>query len=223
MDTPQNKYFFARLFVYLLGLFVTAFGAVFSINSGLGISPVSSFPYVLSLIFDTYIGIFIALLLIVFIFFQFLVLRRDFRLIQLLQILASFLYGFFVDIARLIVGDFAIPTYFGQLLMLVISIALLACGIFLFISANLIPLSAEAFVHALAQKVPKLPFHRGKMIMDSTIVALTIGTSLLFLGGFYSVREGTVLSSIFVGKLIPYVRRLLNPALRAIGVVTVVD
>jgi len=203
MSVPQNHNFFARLCVYLLGLLITAFGAVFSINSGLGISPVSSLPYVLSLIFDTYIGIFIALLLILFLFFQFLILRRDFKPIQLLQILSSVLYGFFVDIARLIVGDLFIPTYFGQLLMLTISITLLSCGIFLFITANLIPLSAEAFVHTLAQKVPKLLFYRGKMIMDSTIVTLSICTSLLFLGRLYGIREGTILSAIFVGRLIP--------------------
>ena len=223
MGIPQNNNFFARLLVYLIGLFLTAFGAVFSINSRLGISPVSSLPYVLSLIFDTYIGIFIALLLVLFIFFQFLILRRDFKPIQLLQILSSFLYGFFVDIARLIVGDFFIPTYFGQLLMLAISVTLLACGIFLFITANLLPLSAEAFVHAVAQKYPKIPFHRGKILMDSTIVALAILTSLLFLGGLYGVREGTALSAIFIGKLIPFARRLFTPALRAIGVAPVIE
>jgi len=223
MAIPQKNHFFARLFVYLLGLLLTAFGAVFSINAGLGISPVSSLPYVLSLIFDTYIGIFIALLLILFLFFQFLILRWDFKPIQLLQILSSVLYGFFVDIARLIVGDLFIPSYFGQLLMLTISITLLSCGIFLFITANLIPLSAEAFVHALVQKFPKLPFYRGKMMMDSTIVTLSIITSLLFLGGLYGVREGTVLSAIFVGRLIPYVRKLLSPALRAIGVSVMMD
>lgn len=223
MDIPRGNHFFSRLLVYLSGLFITALGDVFSINSGLGIAPVSSLPYVLSLIFDTYIGIFIGLLLSLFIFFQFLVLRRDFRPIQLLQILSSFLYGFFVDLARLIVGDFFIPTYFGQLLMLAISILLIACGVFLFISANLLPLSGEAFAHAVARKYPSIPFHRAKMILDCTIVTLSILTSLLFLGGLYGVREGTVLTSIFVGKLIPHVRRLFTPALRAIGVTPVIE
>jgi len=223
VDALQRNNLFARICVYLLGLFIAALAVAFAINSDLGISPISSFPFTLSLIFDTYVGIFIALQLSVFVLLQWLILRRDFKWIQLGQLLTSALFGFFVDLSRLLIGDFFIPSYFGQLLMLAISIILLSCGIFLYVSIRILPTSSEGLILAIAQKVPKLTFHRGKILFDCTIVLFAILSSLLFLNGLYGIREGTILSSIFVGKLLPYVQRVLGPALRTIGIAPLDD
>ena len=218
MNALQGNKLFARICVYLVGLFIAAIGVPLAINSGLGISPISSFPFVLSLIFDAYVGIFISLQLSTFVLLQWLILRREFKWIQLGQLVSSVLFGFFVDVSRIIIGDFFIPSYFGQLLMVTMSIVLISCGIFLYISARIFPTASEGLILVIAQKVKKLPFHRGKILVDCTVVSLAILCSLLFLGGFYGVREGTVLSSIFVGKLIPLARKALTPILRAIGV-----
>jgi uncharacterized membrane protein YczE len=219
----QKDNLFARICVYIAGLFIAALGVPFAINSGLGISPISSFPFVLSLIFDVYIGIFIALQLSFFVLLQWLILRREFEWIQLGQLVSSVLFGFFVDVSRLIVGDLFFPGYFGQLLMLAISIVLLSTGIFLYVTPRIFPTSSEGLILAVMQKIPKLTFHRGKILFDCSIVALAIISSLLFLGAFHGVREGTVLSSIFVGRLIPFVRKMLRPMLRTIGVPIIED
>jgi len=218
MNTPQKNNIAARICVYLIGMFLAAMGAALAINSGLGISPISSFPFVLSLIFDTYIGIFVALQLVVFVLLQILILRREFKWVQLGQLLSSVIFGFFVDLSRLILGDFFIPSYFGQLLMLAISIILLSSGVFLYVTPRILPVSSDGLILALVQKVPKLTFSRGKMLLDCTIVILAVLSSVLFLGRFYSVREGTILAAIFVGRLIPVIRKILSPVLRAIGV-----
>lgn len=214
----RGKGLFPRVCLYLVGLFIAALGVVFAINSGLGISPISSFPFVLSLIFDVYVGVFIALQLSAFVLLQWIILRREFQWIHLCQLLSSILFGFFVDLARVIIGDLSIPSYFGQLLMLAISIVLLSAGIFLYMSPRISPTSSEGLILVMAQKSPKLPFHRGKILLDCAIVSLALLCSILFLGGFYGIREGTVLSAIFIGKLIPYMRKALTPMLRALGI-----
>jgi len=215
---PKKNSILARICVYLVGMFLAAMGAALAINSGLGISPISSFPFILSLIFDTYIGIFVALQLTVFVLLQLLILRRDFQWIQLGQLLSSVIFGFFVDLSRFIIGDFFIPSYFGQLFMLAISISLLSSGVFLYVTPRILPVSSDGLILALVQKVPKLNFARGKILLDCTILTFALLSSLLFLGTFYGVREGTVLAAIFVGRLIPVMRRILSPVLRAIGV-----
>jgi len=219
MNVPRKSNILARICVYLVGMFLAAMGAALAINSGLGISPISSFPFVLSLIFDTYIGIFVALQLAVFVLLQLIILRRDFQWIQLGQLLSSVIFGFFVDLSRLIIGDFFIPSYFGQLFMLAISIILLSTGVFLYVTPRILPVSSDGLILALVQKVPNLTFASGKMLLDCTIVILAVLSSFLFLGTFYGVREGTILAAIFVGRLIPVMRKILSPALRAIGVV----
>ena len=38
------------------------------------------------------------------------------------------LFGYFVDFAKAVVGDFALPTYPGQLIMLAVSMVFVALG-----------------------------------------------------------------------------------------------
>ncbi len=57
-----------------------------------------------------------------YILVQILLLRKKFRPIDLTQLVFSTIFGRFVDVAKKVVGDFAIPTYPGQLVMLAISI-----------------------------------------------------------------------------------------------------
>ena len=50
MTASSKRRFLYRILLYIAGLFLIALGSCISINSGLGISPVSSLPYVISLI-----------------------------------------------------------------------------------------------------------------------------------------------------------------------------
>ena len=64
-----------RLLVYLLGLFLLAMGVAISINSNLGVSPVSSLPYIFSLILNLPMSLCIAGVFAVYILLQALILR----------------------------------------------------------------------------------------------------------------------------------------------------
>ena len=105
------KQWVARVVIYAIGLLVLAFGVAFSVNSNLGVSPVNSFPYVVSLIVGKSLGTCVTVIFISYILLQILILRKDFQWINLTQILCSTLFGKFVDMAKMIVGDFTIPTY----------------------------------------------------------------------------------------------------------------
>ena len=45
-----------RILLYCVGLMFLAFGVAFSVNSNLGVSPVNSLPYVISLILKVDLG-----------------------------------------------------------------------------------------------------------------------------------------------------------------------
>ena len=83
-------------FVFIL--FVIAFGTSLSIRANLGSSPISAPPYVLSLIpgMPITMGQIVICMHVVFILTQILLLRRNYELRQLSQILVSFLFGFLV-------------------------------------------------------------------------------------------------------------------------------
>jgi len=213
-----------RIAVYILGLLVLAFGVAFAINANLGVSPVASLPYVSSLIFYgtstawATVGVFTSIMQAFFILLQIAIQRKEFRWINLTQILFSTIFGFFVDFARWVLSDFTIPTYFGQFVMLIISIILISCGVVLFIDARLVPLPTEGFCLVVAQKFKNGKFHIVKIIFDCTLVVIGIVVSLLFLNSLQGIREGTVITALAIGKMIPYMRKFLKPILKHVEV-----
>jgi len=223
MGTINYKKLAYQVVVYSIGLFILASGVAFAINSNLGISPVNAIPlasYLASgrvISMGTIVTIFLASLILLQIF----VLRRDFKWINLTQIIFSTMFGYFVNASRAIVGEFTLAThmsglmvgnfdvsaYVGQLIMLAISIILIAAGLSMYLEAKLISLPSEGIVLAIIQKYPKWTFPRLKVVFDCILVAIAISITLIFLRSIEGTREGTVISAIFIGKVIPPVRR----------------
>ncbi len=205
-----DKKFVYRVLLYVVGLMVLALGVAFSINSKLGISPVNSLPYVLSQITKVEMGTCVIVVFSLFILVQILIKGKDFQRINLSQLIFSTLFGFFVDGAKALLGNFTLPTYLGQLAMLLMGVVIIALGISLYLDARLVPMPAEGMTLALADKKNK-PLNQVKTWTDSILVALSILLSLIFLGGLYGVREGTVLSALLIGPAIKPIQKLTKP------------
>ena len=204
----------ARVGVYSVGMFILALGVALSINADLGISPVSSWAIAVHMASGIGAGLSKSLFFVLCILVQIAILRKNFRWIDLTQIIFSFMFGLFLDAAIWIIGDLASPSYAGQLVMLGISIVLISTGLAVYLAARLVSLPAEGIIDALMKKYPKLTFQKIKVTKDSILVLLAIATTLIFMGGIYGVREGTVLSALLVGRLAPPIRRVVDKALK---------
>ena len=212
-STPLQ--FVIRVGVYCLGLLLLAFGVAVSVNSNLGVSPVNSLPYVISKILNVQLGTCVTAVFCSYIVLQILILRREFQPVNLLQILFSTLFGYFVDFAKLVLEDFAIPTYAGKLVMLAVSIVLIALGILLYMDAQLVPMPMEGLTASIAKKLGK-PFPTMKTIVDCIVVGTGIVLCFVFLGGLDGIREGTVITAVVTGKIIALLRKPLSPVLQKI-------
>ena len=200
-----------RILIYIIGLLVLAFGVVFSINSDLGVSPVSSLPLIISLISGIDMGASVTIIFSLFILMQIVLLRKEFKWINLSQIIFSSIFGYFVDFAKSVLGGFTIPTYAGQLCMMGIGVALVAFGIAMYVEAGLVNMPMEGLVSAVAHKMPRYAFHNIKVALDCTVGALSIALPFIFLGELHGVREGTIISAVFIGKLIPVMKKIITP------------
>lgn len=213
-----NKKLVMRILFYILGVFILSLGVVFSVNSKLGVSAVSSPPYVLNLITGISMGTTTTLVYIILILLQIIVLRREFKWINLTQLLVSAMFGYFIDFFLFILGDFMIPTYAGQLTMLGISIFLISIGVVIYVNAGVMNMPMEGLVAAVNQKIlRKLSFGEVKMILDTSMVVFAVTISFLFLGNVQGVREGTVLSAVLIGlimkKIEPFIAPKMNKAI----------
>ena len=97
--------------------------------------------------------------------------------------------------------------------MLAVSIVLIALGLLLYVKVKLVPMPTEGLVLAIMQVAKGSKFHIVKIIKDCILVALALTLSIVFLGELRAIREGTILSAVFVGKVMPYVERVISPVL----------
>ena len=113
MNTKKSAHLLPRLGIYILGLWVLAFGIALAVDSNLGVSPVSSLPYVVSLIFKVSLGTCTTVIYAGYVLLQ-MAISRKFQPALLLQLVFSTIFGYFVDAAKYLLGDFCLPTYLGQ-------------------------------------------------------------------------------------------------------------
>lgn len=203
-----------KLAVYCIGLFLIAFGVSISIISDLGVSPVNSMPYVISNIINVDLGICVTTVLCIFIFLQFLILRRDFKIINVFQIACSWIFGVFVDITNEWSGTHLSPpsNYFIAICMLIISMILIAIGVIFYLQADVLLLPSEGVMNALSIKTG-MKMSTCKMIFDVSVVIIAISLSLIFLGKLEGVREGTVIAAFGVGIIMKLFEKHIKKAI----------
>lgn len=202
-----------RYILFILGLFFAGVGVAFTKHGALGVSPISSVANVMSFKFTFLsMGNWLIIWNCVLIVGQILILKKDFKKYQLLQIPLSFLFGYFTDFGMWIVKFIPISNYFLKLLMLFIGIFVLAFGIALSVIANVIMNSGEAIVKAISDKTHK-EFGNVKVVFDISCVTLSIILSLIFFKGkIVGTREGTIISAVLTGFVVKFfLKPLKNP------------
>lgn len=200
----------AKRYLFLcIGLCIMAFGVAFSIEASLGTSPISSLPYVTSLLTPLSVGNTTILMHCIFILIQILILRKKYELIQLVQLPVAFLFGYLTDFAVWALDKISYETYWQQWLLCFIGILLVAVGVSFEVTANVVTLAGEGVVLAICKVCP-VRFGYMKVGFDVTLVAVSCILSLLFLGGLHGVREGTVAAAVLVGLIAKELNRPLK-------------
>lgn len=198
-----------RLGIYLVGLVVLAFGITLAVNSNLGVSPVTSLPYVVSQVLHVTLGTCTVIVYTCYIFLQMFLKGGKFQPV-LLQLVFSTVFGYLVDAAKLLLADFLPITYFGQLAMLAASIVLLSFSLVLYIDVKIASMPPEGLVTCIADKLGK-PFPKIKTLFDCVSVLVGLTLCFLFLGKVVGIREGTIVTALLVGKLTGFFRKQLTP------------
>lgn len=195
-----------RYLLFIVGVFINSLGICLIIKASLGSSPISSIPYVLSLRYPVSFGTTTLLFNLLLIVGQILILRRDFKQREWLQMPAAFLLGVFIDISMWLLSWVQPAGYVLQLLVLLIGCVVLGFGVCLEVRANVVMLSGEAFVQAVTVRCRK-EFGFVKVGFDSSLTLLACVISLLLFGSVEGVREGTVMAALVVGMFARYFTR----------------
>lgn len=201
-----------RYVSFIFILFIIAFGTSLSIRANLGSSPISAPPYVLSLIpgMPLTMGTIVIGMHVFFILIQILLLRKDYELRQLTQILVSFLFGFYTDLTMWMTSFLQIPATLDhtigwplQFVELLIGGGLLAFGIACEVRCDSLMLAGEGLPLAIA-KFTKKDFGKVKMCSDTGLVSIAVVLMFTFFGhwDWKMVGVGTLVSMFYVGYMV---------------------
>jgi uncharacterized membrane protein YczE len=190
-----------RYMVLTIALFIMAFGVSLSVKANLGTSPISCVPYIISLFSPLTIGQATIIMHVVFISIQIILLRRNYKPLQLLQLPVAFIFGYFTDFTMWLLSDLHPSTYLLQWFFTMLSLVVIAFGVFLEVHAHVIMLAGEGLVLALYE-VTHIEFGKIKVAADVLQVIIGITLSFIFLHGLYGIREGTLAASLVVGTLV---------------------
>jgi uncharacterized membrane protein YczE len=201
--------------LFVAGIFIMAIGVSFSVKSNLGVSPVTSVPYALSRIFPLSLGFWTVLFYLFCMMQQALILRREYRIVNLFQIAASFAFGFFTDLTTRLVSLLPVSeNYIVRSVYLMTGIVCVALGILFYLTTTLISLPTDGTVQAIAAN-GRFKLHHVKIAYDCVSTALALALSLVALGTIDGIGVGTVVAAVGVGRLLGWFSALFGSRLRS--------
>lgn len=220
----KQHHYVSRYLWFVLGVLINSFGVALITQAALGTSPISSIPYVLSLRFPITLGEFTFILNLVYIFGQIVLLRRDFKPIQLLQIVVNIIFSAFIDVSMSLLSWLQPDHIVVKLIALILGCAILGIGISIEVAPDVLVVPGEGIVRAMTQVSGKR-FGSVKVLFDCTLVAIALVLSFLFFHGLNGLGLGTVISALIIGRFVNLYNRYLPliPYLRGLAAVPVTE
>ena len=199
-----------RYVLFFAGVILSALGVALITLAGMGTSAVSSLAYVLTFVFPgVSLGSFTFLVNCVMLGGQVMLLGHGFEPVQLLQIPATFVFSFFIDLWMALLSPLVPAAYLGGWVVLLLGCLTMGLGVGVEVLPDVLVLPCEGFVRALC-RCRGLEFGRVKTCFDLTMVAAAALVSLLALGSIHGLREGTVMCALTVGGFSRFFSRRLH-------------
>jgi uncharacterized protein len=200
-----------RYTLFIISLFISAAGIALTRHAELGVSPISSIANVVSYRLPSLsFGLLLIIWNCVLILGQIIVLRKDFKPVQLLQVPLSVLFGIFVDFGMWSASFIPAPVYPVKLALVAAGTIVLGFGISLSVTANVIMNSGEAIVKAVSDKYGT-NFGRTKIVLDVCYVVIAVILSLIFFDfKIIGTREGTVIAALTTGLVVNFFYKRVN-------------
>lgn len=165
-------------------------------------SPVSSLSYALALISGMSIGLATFLSNFLYLFIQFIITRKLDWKNYILQLFAVGLLSIFIDISMKLATYLpSSESWLARCIYLVISLFIIASSIFLLLNTKLPLMPYDSLVPLLNNKY-NWPIGKTRMICDILNVSAAAIFCIIFIKTLGSVGIGTVVSAIFIGKIL---------------------
>lgn len=193
-----------RVVGFLVGVLTLALGSVLVQKTGLGIAPIEALAFNINQLTGIGVGTLFSAIGVLFVMIQMIILHKEFKMRDIIQLVFMFIYGFFVDMILLLLfpNDFQ-STMSMKWIIFAIGQSISFIGIGLFVASNVIIAPLESLVLTVSKKM-KLEFKYARWIVEALIVIVAL---MLYIIGdlqMSNIGLGTVLILVFSGPVIQY-------------------
>lgn len=206
----RKEHIIRRIIVLIVGLWIMAMGVAFSIAANLGTSPISSVPYTVSLLSPLSVGEVTIAMHCTFILLQIILLKKEYRAEQLLQLPIALIFGLMTDLAVSILSSLHPSGYIESWILTMLGIVFVATGVSAEVNSDTVPLAGEGLALALSNRLG-IRFGNAKIAVDVSLVIISLALSFSFLKSFGGVREGTVAAAVLVGTIAKKLNKTVLP------------
>ena len=204
----DGKFILRGEVVLLFAIIINSIGVLLMLQSGSGISAISSVPYAFSEVFPkltlgTWTYIFQGLLVITL-----MVLKKRFVPSYLFSFVAGFIFGKLMDVNELWITNLpmSIPL---RIVYFVVSYVILCFGIALSNRCKLPIIPTDLFPRDLAEIIKK-PYARVKITFDVACLLVTACMTYFALGRILGLGIGTVVAAFTMGKGVDIAGKLID-------------
>lgn len=200
-----------RYAVNTVGIFIMTFAIRLTVSSGLGTTPLSTIPNVFSLRFPQIsFGMFTFAWNMVMLAAQIIVLRKNFKLIQLMQIPLTFVFSAFLDINERLLAWFKPDDLTAKMIAVAAGCVLMGVSVEMTVSADVVMNTGEAVVKAFCDTFG-WKFGFAKIGFDVLYVFSGLVLSLIMFGCINGVGIGTVILAVTTGLFVNLSEKLISP------------
>ncbi len=212
----NKKLIFRGEAALILAIIINSMGVLLMLQSGSGISAISSVPYAFSEVFPklslgTWTYIFQGILVITL-----MVLKKRFVPSYLFSFVAGFIFGELMDINELWIAKLplSIPL---RIFYFVLSYIILCFGIALSNRCKLPIIPTDLFPRDLSEIIGK-PYSKVKITFDVTCLIVTACLTYFALGKILGLGIGTVVAAFTMGKGVSIVGNLIDKKVAFVSV-----
>ena len=190
-----------RLGIYIIGMIFVSLGIVLCVKCELGVSPISSVPYVLGYLTPLTFGTLTMLFHFLNSIVQYILEKRLINVKVLLQIPVAFLFG---DIM-----SFQAENLILKISLMIMSIMFTALGMHFMLSMKIVQNPPDGTVNILAHLLKK-NVGKIKVNYDIIMVIVSVAIGFIFMQDLKGFGIATVLSAIFAGKTLSLMKKYIS-------------
>lgn len=202
-----------RVILCLIAIIIVSFGAAVTLKAAIGVGAWDALAQSGSEATGIKVGTIGMVLNFICVLIELIILKRDFKINHLIQILICFIIGYSVNFFYYdVLENIELSSYYMGVILLVLGYVIngFAVGIVMLLDVVTFPL--EGACMAVSGKT-KFQFHKIRQGLDIIFIIITIIITFIF-NVPLAIREGTIIGMLIFGPVMGFFMKLQKPYLK---------